>query len=59
MSVQTEAPLDHPMRIAWEKYKQTPEYANTKHWALYKGHEESSLWASFVEGFMAGERASS
>lgn len=29
-----ELPLSDPMRAAWEKYKATADYANSKHWAL-------------------------
>ena len=27
-------PLDDPMRAAWESYKASAEYANSRHWAL-------------------------
>ena len=33
-NVSAEVPLSDPMRQAFEKYKATSEYANSKHWAL-------------------------
>lgn len=33
-----ELPLSDPMRQAFEKYKATSEYANSKHWALRVAH---------------------
>lgn len=44
---------DHPMLIAWEQYKQTSDYANTKKWAAHDEHVDGSLWASFVQGYNA------
>ncbi len=43
-------PGDHPLMIAWTAYMATPEYANTKKWAMHAEHTEGSLWAAFVEG---------
>lgn len=55
----TEVPLTHPMRAAWEKYKETDEYANARKWALHPDAEErqyvdGSMWAAFCEGWNAG-----
>lgn len=46
-------PNDHPMMIAWQAYKTTDEYANTRKWALHEAHVDGSLWAAFVAGFHA------
>lgn len=36
LTAETQSPIadDHPMKVAWDAYKQTDEYANSKHWAL-------------------------
>lgn len=47
------APKDHPMLIAWEKYKLTDEYANSFSWGRHEQHRAGSLWASFVAGWEA------
>lgn len=51
MSEQSPVPEDHPMKIAWEQYKLTDEYANTKNWATYPRYVDGSLWAAFVRGW--------
>jgi len=38
--------------IAWEVYKQSDSYENTKKWAAHPEHIEGSLWAAFSEGFI-------
>jgi hypothetical protein len=42
---------DDPRLIAWEAYKATPEYQNTRNWALHEQHVDGSLWAAFLAGF--------
>jgi hypothetical protein len=44
---------DDPRMIAWEKYKLTEEYANTRGWAQYAQHVDGSLWAAFLVGYEA------
>jgi hypothetical protein len=51
MSVMTPAPKDAPVMVAWEAYKLTDEYQNTRKWALHERHVDGSLWAAFSEGF--------
>jgi hypothetical protein len=46
-----EVPLTDPMRAAWEAYKLTAEYANSRKWALFAEHVDGSLWAAFVRGW--------
>lgn len=48
---QSPVPKDHPLLIAWEKYRQTEEYANTKKWATHNEHVDGSLWAAFLQGW--------
>lgn len=47
-------PADHPLTIAWEAYKKTDAYANTRRWALHEQHVEGSLWACYRDGYAAG-----
>lgn len=51
-STQWPVPKDAPVMVAWERYKQTEEYANTRKWAQTE-HVDGSLWAAFEEGFRA------
>lgn len=54
--VMEQLPTGHPMVVAWEAYKVTPEYENTKKWAGDERHVEGSLWAAFVAGFGAHQK---
>lgn len=56
--IPTESPVPAgaPVLMAWEAYKATPEYANTRKWAAHEAHVDGSLWAAFYQGFMAGRR---
>ncbi len=51
--VSEELPPDSPLRVAFDKYKATSEYANTRRWALHERHVDGSLWAAFMAGFRA------
>lgn len=53
MNAQSQVPADHPMIIAWELYKGTEDYTNTRKWAAIDEHRDGSLWAAFVEGWNA------
>lgn len=53
MSTQAPVPKDHPLMIAWEAYKSSDDYRNTKRWAAHPEHIEGCLWAAFVSGFVA------
>lgn len=55
MNVQAEIQKGHPMRDAWEVYRATPQYANTRAWALKEAHVDGSLWAAFVAGYQSRE----
>ena len=50
MSVMVALPENDPTMIAWNKYKATDEFANTKKWAAYPQHVEGSLWAAYLQG---------
>ena len=52
MSAMTPADKNSPLVRAWEKYKSTDEYSNTRR-ALQEKHVDGSLWAAFSEGFTA------
>ena len=47
-------PADHPLMIAWEAYKATDEFSNTRTWASVPEGTDGSLWACFVAGYNAG-----
>lgn len=51
MTVSAAVPADHPLRVAWDAYTLTEEYANTLRWAVHPEHAVGSLWAAFAEGF--------
>jgi hypothetical protein len=42
---------DEPVMIAWNAYRVTEDYANTKRWATDPRHCDGSLWAAFDRGF--------
>lgn len=50
MTVEAEVSHNDSRRQAWEKYKQTDEYANIRRWALHEEHVDGSLWAAFLQG---------
>lgn len=54
MTAQSPLPKDHPLLNAWERFKQTEDYANSKKWAAHPEHLEGSLWALFMEGYRIG-----
>lgn len=61
---QVALPQDHPLMLAWNKFKATAEYANTLAWALREkyddgrqisaemrnNHVEGALWLAFTGG---------
>lgn len=53
MSTSAQVPQDHPLMRAWNAYKATPEYANSKIWAQHAEHVDGSLWALFMAGWQA------
>lgn len=60
MSASQEMPLTHPLRAAWEQYKLSDDYTNTRKWAEHANHVDGSLWAVWLAAYHAAtERAAS
>jgi len=60
MAVQRGCLPDEPVMVAWETYKKTDDFANTKKWASAidwikdnPDHIDGQLWAAFVAGWQA------
>jgi|GEM_PF-6406712 hypothetical protein len=51
MSTATALPKDDPRIIAWEQYKKSERYQNSKKWAAYPEHVDGSLWDAFLFGY--------
>jgi hypothetical protein len=56
MTAMAQVPKDSPLMKAWERYKASDEYENTRRWALHDKHVDGSLWAAFVEGWNSRPR---
>lgn len=60
MPIDAEMSKAHPLRAAWEQYKQSADYANTSKWARQPEHLEGSLWGVWLAAYSAAtERAAS
>ena len=56
--VQAEMPVSHPLRAAWEQYRQSDKYKNTRKWAAHPEHLDGSLWGVWLAAYTAAtERA--
>jgi len=61
----TPVPKDHPLRIAWDLYQSTEDYANNLRWAetakveVTHPNTVGSLWGAFMEGYKAGSGVTS
>lgn len=44
-------PNDHPLKLAWEQFRSTEEFSNSRQWASKDEHLDGSLWAAFVAGW--------
>lgn len=53
MGAMTPVPNDDPLMVAWNEYKASEEYRNTKKWAAFEEHVDGSLWAAFLAGWSA------
>jgi hypothetical protein len=63
----TPLPDDHPLMVAWDAYRATPEASASQHWAatldvskpmqgqIIVGHPHlvGALWAAFMAGYAA------
>lgn len=54
-TVQEALTKDHPIVVAFDKYKESESYANTKKWAKHEDHVDGSLWAAFERGYCAAK----
>jgi hypothetical protein len=57
MSDSRKLPDDDPRIVAWNEYRATQDYANTRNWALHKEHVDGSLWAAFLAGHALAQAA--
>ena len=57
MTAMTPLPQDHPLMQAWEAYKLTEEYTNSKHRAPSPQHIQGALWAVFSAGWEAKNKS--
>ena len=53
--VMEEVPADHPLRKAWDAYKETDRKENSRKWAEFDEHRDGSMWAAFDEGWRAAQ----
>lgn len=53
MSDMQALPKDDPRIVAWQAYRLTEDYENTRRWALQEAHVDGSLWAAFIVGYTA------
>lgn len=51
MPVKTKLSKEHPLAIAWAKFKKTDEFENIKRWAIDPNHTVGSLWGTFEAGW--------
>lgn len=51
------APCDpnSPLMVAWEQFRKSESFANSRKWAAYPEHVEGSLWNLFMTGFQAAQ----
>lgn len=53
MDTQTPLSSDDPRLIAWNLYKASEAFQNTRKWATYPENVDGSLWAAFLAGYAA------
>lgn len=53
MTTEAQVPDGHPLRIEWDRYKETEEYANALRWAEKEPYRSGSMWAAFAAGWYA------
>jgi len=52
----SQLPPNDALLVAWDKYKRTESFDNTKKWAADASHIDGSLWAAFMHGYTAALR---
>lgn len=50
-AVAYQMPEDHPLVRAWQGYKASSDYANSRKWAAFDTHRDGSMWAAFSRGW--------
>lgn len=43
-----------PLMVAWEQFKQSESFANSRKWASHDEHLDGSMWNCFMVGFNTG-----
>ena len=56
MPEQQEIDKNDPMFILWDEYKASAEYKNSFKWAGQERHRDGSMWAAFVQGYVAAQK---
>ena len=51
MSAMTPCAKDDPLLLAFNAWKETNDYENTRRWALVEEHVSGSLWEAFTQGW--------
>lgn len=50
----TPLPSDHPLMLAWSRYRTTHQYDQALRWLEHPEHREGQMWAAFMAGWHAG-----
>lgn len=51
--VSTAADPNSPLMVAWEQFKRSDSFANSRKWAEHDQHRDGSMWNCFMVGWMA------
>jgi hypothetical protein len=49
----TPIPSDHPLMIAWSRYRTTHQFDQALRWLEHPEHREGQMWAAFMAGWDA------
>ena len=49
----TPLPSDHPLMIAWSRYRTTHQFDVALRWLAHEEHREGQMWAAFMAGWEA------
>jgi hypothetical protein len=49
----TPLPADHPLVLAWSRYRTTHQYDQALRWLEHPEHREGQMWAAFMAGWEA------
>ena len=59
MSDEVQVQITGPVIDAFDAYKLTTAYANTRYWSVLPEHVDGSLWAAFHQGWLAAQQEKS